>query len=206
MDENHDGQVSEEEFIEVQCDFISSYPIFHISHVQACMSQKKFSTMLTLKIIDVFVSSEWHPASGWDIQINIYFYYFMQIFLKLSFCHFSYCNFTETLQILRLPPPTCEHYCDHFVAFHSKYLDKSASALFQPLENEWKNVIVIKAFFLIIISFYIFIYLCVWCIYSFKPNNVLQNTGCQQYLDFNRGTQYTSFSIDHFSSNNICYI
>ena len=58
MDENHDGQVSEEEFIEVQCDFISSYPIFHISHVQACMSQKKFSTMLTLKIIDVFVSSE----------------------------------------------------------------------------------------------------------------------------------------------------
>merc|ERR1712048_1070352 len=31
MDENHDGQVSEEEFIE------------------ACMSQKKFSTMLTLK-------------------------------------------------------------------------------------------------------------------------------------------------------------
>merc|ERR1712079_117076 len=40
MDENHDGQVSEDEFIE------------------ACMSQKKFSTMLTLKIIDVFVSSE----------------------------------------------------------------------------------------------------------------------------------------------------
>merc|ERR1712013_500927 len=38
MDENHDGQVSEEEFIE------------------ACMTQKKFSTMLTLKIIDVFVS------------------------------------------------------------------------------------------------------------------------------------------------------
>ena len=64
MDENHDGQVSEEEFIEVQCDFMSSYPTyiahtyFHISHVQACMSQKKFSTMLTLKIIDVFVSSE----------------------------------------------------------------------------------------------------------------------------------------------------
>jgi len=40
MDENHDGQVSEEEFIE------------------ACMNQKKFSTMLTLKIIDVFVTSE----------------------------------------------------------------------------------------------------------------------------------------------------
>lgn len=40
MDENHDGQVSEDEFIE------------------ACMNQKKFSTMLTLKIIDVFVTSE----------------------------------------------------------------------------------------------------------------------------------------------------
>merc|ERR1739838_280194 len=40
MDENHYGQVSEEEFIE------------------ACMNQKKFSTMLTLKIIDVFVTSE----------------------------------------------------------------------------------------------------------------------------------------------------
>jgi len=40
MDENHDGQVSQEEFIE------------------ACMRQKKFSTMLTLKIIDVFVSSD----------------------------------------------------------------------------------------------------------------------------------------------------
>ena len=130
---------------------------------------------------------------------NIYFYYFMQICLIFSFCHYSNCNFTETLQILRLPPPTCEHYCDHFVAFHSKYLDKSASALFQPLENEWKNVIVIKAFFLIIISFYIFIYLCVWCIYSFKPNNVLQNTGChQQYLTFNQDTQHTSFSIDRF--------
>merc|ERR1711953_1452016 len=38
MDENHDGQVSEEEFIE------------------ACMTQKKFSTILTLKIIDVFVA------------------------------------------------------------------------------------------------------------------------------------------------------
>ena len=127
----------------------------------------------------------------------LFLLFYANIF-NFSFCHFSYCNFTETLQILRLPPPTCEHYCDHFVAFHSKYLDKSASALFQPLENEWKNVIVIKAFFLIIISFYIFIYLCVWCIYSFKPNNVLQNTGCQQYLTFKQDTQHTSFSIDHF--------
>jgi len=39
MDENHDGQVTEEEFVE------------------ACMAQKKFSAMLTLKIIDVFVSN-----------------------------------------------------------------------------------------------------------------------------------------------------
>merc|ERR1711878_59618 len=46
MDENHDGQVSEEEFIE------------------ACMSQKKFSTMLTLKIIDVFVSEEAHGRAS----------------------------------------------------------------------------------------------------------------------------------------------
>ena len=57
MDENHDGQVSEEEFIEVQSDYFLCGPFF-TSHVQACMSQKKFSTMLTLKIIDVFVSSE----------------------------------------------------------------------------------------------------------------------------------------------------
>ena len=58
MDENHDGQVSEEEFIEVLVRLFSMCPFFHLSHVQACMSQKKFSTMLTLKIIDVFVSSE----------------------------------------------------------------------------------------------------------------------------------------------------
>merc|ERR1719158_2306426 len=38
MDENHDGQITQEEFIE------------------ACMTQKKFSTILTLKIIDVFVA------------------------------------------------------------------------------------------------------------------------------------------------------
>merc|ERR1711872_1771 len=40
MDENHDGQISQLEFIE------------------ACMAQKKFSTMLTLKIIDVFIADE----------------------------------------------------------------------------------------------------------------------------------------------------
>merc|ERR1712168_599655 len=40
MDENHDGEISQDEFIE------------------ACMAQKKFSTMLTLKIIDVFISDE----------------------------------------------------------------------------------------------------------------------------------------------------
>jgi len=46
MDENHDGQISQLEFIE------------------ACMAQKKFSTMLTLKIIDVFIADEhtmWKP-------------------------------------------------------------------------------------------------------------------------------------------------
>merc|ERR1711962_1025754 len=37
MDENHDGAITQSEFIE------------------ACMAQKKFSTMLTLKIIDVFI-------------------------------------------------------------------------------------------------------------------------------------------------------
>jgi len=40
MDENHDGAVSQSEFIE------------------ACMAQKKFSTMLTLKIIDVFIAED----------------------------------------------------------------------------------------------------------------------------------------------------
>jgi len=38
MDENQDGQITQDEFIE------------------ACMTQKKFSTILTLKIIDVFVA------------------------------------------------------------------------------------------------------------------------------------------------------
>jgi len=45
MDENHDGKVS-------QCEF-----------VEACMAQKKFSTMLTLKIIDVFITEEHHGSS-----------------------------------------------------------------------------------------------------------------------------------------------
>jgi len=40
MDENHDGAISQVEFIE------------------ACMAQKKFSTMLTLKIIDVFIAED----------------------------------------------------------------------------------------------------------------------------------------------------
>ncbi|XP_023345061.1 neuronal calcium sensor 2 [Eurytemora carolleeae] len=38
MDENKDGEITQEEFIE------------------ACMLQKKFSTMLTLRIIDIFVA------------------------------------------------------------------------------------------------------------------------------------------------------
>ena len=38
MDEDGDGEISQEEFI------------------KACLSQKKFSTMLTLKIIDIFIT------------------------------------------------------------------------------------------------------------------------------------------------------
>ena len=56
MDENHDGQVSEEEFIEVREILVAGWVT--PCNTQACMRQKKFSTMLTLKIIDVFVSSE----------------------------------------------------------------------------------------------------------------------------------------------------
>merc|ERR1719266_1021071 len=46
MDENHDGKISQLEFIE------------------ACMAQKKFSTMLTLKIIDVFITEEAHGRAS----------------------------------------------------------------------------------------------------------------------------------------------
>jgi len=45
MDENHDGKISQSEFVE------------------ACMAQRKFSTMLTLKIIDVFIADEHHGTS-----------------------------------------------------------------------------------------------------------------------------------------------
>jgi len=45
MDENHDGKISQAEFVE------------------ACLAQKKFSTMLTLKIIDVFITEEQHLAA-----------------------------------------------------------------------------------------------------------------------------------------------
>jgi len=45
MDENHDGKISQSEFVE------------------ACMAQKKFSTMLTLKIIDVFITDDHHGNS-----------------------------------------------------------------------------------------------------------------------------------------------
>jgi len=46
MDENHDGKISQSEFVE------------------ACMAQKKFSTMLTLKIIDVFITEEAHGRAS----------------------------------------------------------------------------------------------------------------------------------------------
>jgi len=45
MDENHDGKISQSEFVE------------------ACMAQRKFSTMLTLKIIDVFIADDHHATS-----------------------------------------------------------------------------------------------------------------------------------------------
>jgi len=45
MDENHDGKISQSEFVE------------------ACMAQRKFSTMLTLKIIDVFIADDHHGTS-----------------------------------------------------------------------------------------------------------------------------------------------
>merc|ERR1712186_307728 len=46
MDENHDGKISQSEFVE------------------ACMAQKQFSTMLTLKIIDVFITEEAHGRAS----------------------------------------------------------------------------------------------------------------------------------------------
>merc|ERR1712061_11476 len=46
MDKNHDGKISQSEFVE------------------ACMAQKKFSTMLTLKIIDVFITEEAHGRAS----------------------------------------------------------------------------------------------------------------------------------------------
>jgi len=49
MDADNDGQITEEEFIE------------------ACMRQKKFSTMLTLRIIDIFVA-EWPVVSAGSSQ------------------------------------------------------------------------------------------------------------------------------------------
>ena len=67
MDENHDGAVTQSEFIEV-CTFflylsIIYFKLFIIYNLisptlQACMAQKKFSTMLTLKIIDVFIAED----------------------------------------------------------------------------------------------------------------------------------------------------
>merc|ERR1739846_212624 len=46
MDENHDGKISQSEFVE------------------ACMAQRKFSTMLTLKIIDVFIADDHHCTAS----------------------------------------------------------------------------------------------------------------------------------------------
>ena len=61
MDENHDGKISQLEFIEVRF-FLKRNRTLKIEFLKACMAQKKFSTMLTLKIIDVFITDEQHVA------------------------------------------------------------------------------------------------------------------------------------------------
>ena len=55
MDENHDGGISEKEFIEVKKNVELKKSM---KYLKACLSHKKFSTMLALKIIDVFVADE----------------------------------------------------------------------------------------------------------------------------------------------------
>ena len=52
MDENEDGEITPEEFIEVE---VCPVTFFLNQTLQACMAQKKISTMLTLKIIEIFI-------------------------------------------------------------------------------------------------------------------------------------------------------
>lgn len=59
MDENLDGDISEEEFIKVgNTDTYGLTTILSYIILKACLSHKKFSTMLTLKIIDVFIADD----------------------------------------------------------------------------------------------------------------------------------------------------
>ena len=64
MDENHDGKISQSEFVEVST-LVSTVWVLNITNteLQACMAQRKFSTMLTLKIIDVFIADDHHATS-----------------------------------------------------------------------------------------------------------------------------------------------
>ena len=54
MDEDADGEITQEEFIKVsetdQSENADNY------FVKACLSQKKFATMLTLKIINIIIA------------------------------------------------------------------------------------------------------------------------------------------------------
>ena len=62
MDENHDGKISQSEFVEVSW-LLTVWALNTTTELQACMAQRKFSTMLTLKIIDVFIADDHHGTS-----------------------------------------------------------------------------------------------------------------------------------------------
>ena len=62
MDENHDGKISQSEFVEVSW-LLTVWALNTSTELQACMAQRKFSTMLTLKIIDVFIADDHHGTS-----------------------------------------------------------------------------------------------------------------------------------------------
>ena len=65
MDENSDGLISQAEFVSVRIYTsrnVNENKQSKLRMFQACMAQKKFSTMLTLKIIDVFITDEQHSA------------------------------------------------------------------------------------------------------------------------------------------------
>ena len=63
MDENHDGKISQSEFVEVSW-LLTVWALNTTTELQACMAQRKFSTMLTLKIIDVFIADDHHCTTS----------------------------------------------------------------------------------------------------------------------------------------------